>query len=971
MKLSTKIKLFVQNILRANFSVRAKLFAILIIVPYLIASVFIIFTAYFLHDIEVENMRTDIKFLAEDIIKDTDKQISEAMEETKTIANMLIIEDYQELDTALITQKLNNIIASHKVFNLILITDTAGNILAANNISYNKSALNINFLNRNYTNEMWFQHAKFGYTNNEIWFSNLKNNQLITNLYVDAKLGLEFAAPIYNAQQEVSALLFAQTDYQRMITENINLFENKLQNTYPDMLIFLCNETNKIIFPYNKNIPQDKTLFVSDLEKGAIINYKYHQINADNYLYSSATHQGSEFMNKYRWQTIIMIPKIEFNFLNIFTNRQTLILQAILLAIIICIIFFANKFSKYFNNLIFSIKNSLDMLAKGKINSIENNDIKNDEFNEIILSINKLSTGLSDITIFLTKIGDGDLNTEYKLFSSEDEIGSALKNMQRNMLAAKKEEEKRKQKDENMIWETNCLAQISDTLRKNNKDIYSLSYSTLNNLIAFTNSIQGAIYLHTQDEISGKEYLEMTAAFAWKRKLHFLYYKQELATDLISQCFIDKRTIILKELPKNFITIKSGLGKAEPTNILIVPIMLNENITGVIELASFIEYQQYIINFLEKSLQSFALTVINLKSHLFTTRLLETTQEQNQRLMQQEEELRQNFEKIRMAQEELANKDIYQQNEIHKLNKANEEKMQGLRMQQKEIIKQADEIALQNQHITDSIQYAKRIQSALLPPQELLTQLFKNHFILYLPRDIVAGDFYWIYRHNYTIYVAAADCTGHGVPGGFLSMLGIAFLNNIILKQDYIIDTSYILEELRTLFIQTLRQDCGGKEKDGMDISICAIHYDKQELQFSGAYNQVYIIRKFNDDGFVNSADIEKHISDDQKDELFELIPDKMPIGIFAKKERSFKYINFKYNNGDTLYMFSDGYVSQFGGKKNTKFYPKKFRDLLMSVHEMDFEQQRKMLENNLLEWQGERKRIDDILVMGIDLDFN
>jgi len=260
-----------------------------------------------------------------------------------------------------------------------------------------------------------------------------------------------------------------------------------------------------------------------------------------------------------------------------------------------------------------------------------------------------------------------------------------------------------------------------------------------------------------------------------------------------------------------------------------------------------------------------------------------------------------------------------------------------------EIKHQRDQIFQQKQEITDSIHYASRIQNALLPPETLLAKL-SDHFILYKPRDIVSGDYYWMTQKDGKTVILAADCTGHGVPGAFMSMLGISFMNEIVNKSD-LTQPNEILNKLRENVVNSLHQTGEeGETQDGMDLSLCVINNSKTKLQYAGAYNPLFLIRN---------------------NELIEYKADKMPIGIYKDKIGSFTNHEIEIRKGDTFYMFSDGYVDQFGGPGAKKFMARKFKDLLLSMHQKSMKEQKEVLDKTLEDWKGEIDQIDDILVMG------
>ena len=262
-----------------------------------------------------------------------------------------------------------------------------------------------------------------------------------------------------------------------------------------------------------------------------------------------------------------------------------------------------------------------------------------------------------------------------------------------------------------------------------------------------------------------------------------------------------------------------------------------------------------------------------------------------------------------------------------------------------------EKILLQQKHITSSIVYAKRIQNAVLPPEEFLLKIIPEHFILFKPRDIVSGDFYWAAKKNNTSFIAAVDCTGHGVPGAFMSMLGISFLNEIVNKNPIEkLSAANILEQLRTYIKTSLRQT--GKEdetKDGMDMALCSIDLDKNILQFAGAQNPLILIRN---------------------NELIQYKGDKMPIGIHII-EKSFTNHEIEIQKNDSLYIFSDGFIDQFGGDNNKKFMIRNFKNLLVEIAKKPMAEQKLFLDGILVDWiskSTEFDQIDDILVIGIKI---
>jgi serine phosphatase RsbU (regulator of sigma subunit) len=254
-------------------------------------------------------------------------------------------------------------------------------------------------------------------------------------------------------------------------------------------------------------------------------------------------------------------------------------------------------------------------------------------------------------------------------------------------------------------------------------------------------------------------------------------------------------------------------------------------------------------------------------------------------------------------------------------------------------------ITEQKKEITDSIQYASRIQNAMLPPGDYVDKLLPDRFIIFMPRDIVSGDYYYITEKDDKVICVAADCTGHGVPGAFMSMLGIAFLNEIISKQAEL-HTDEMLGELRSHIVKNLHQTGKeGESQDGMDLALYIADLKNMKLEFSGANNSLILFRN---------------------GEMIEAKADKMPIGIHTRIEEDFTRHNLDLQKGDMIYTFSDGYPDQFGGPNQKKFMIKKFKKMLNDINQKSMEEQKSVMENTLAEWMSETEQVDDILVIGV-----
>ncbi len=268
-------------------------------------------------------------------------------------------------------------------------------------------------------------------------------------------------------------------------------------------------------------------------------------------------------------------------------------------------------------------------------------------------------------------------------------------------------------------------------------------------------------------------------------------------------------------------------------------------------------------------------------------------------------------------------------------------------LEEKNKIIEEKSLIVEEQHkdITDSIKYAERIQAAILPPERLWKTILPNSFVFYQPKDILSGDFYWIEESAEHIFIAAADCTGHGVPGALMSIVNYNLLNKAVLEKG-LTDAGKILDGVNSWLTQSLHQSYqAATVRDGMDLSLCVINKQTNQLNFAGAFNSIYIIKG---------------------NFLEEISPDKQPVGAYIEDNiRPFKSKFIQLNKNDVVYMFTDGYADQFGGEKGKKYKYKKLQALLSEAHTLSFDIQKEMVSDSINTWKGNIEQIDDMLLLG------
>jgi len=281
------------------------------------------------------------------------------------------------------------------------------------------------------------------------------------------------------------------------------------------------------------------------------------------------------------------------------------------------------------------------------------------------------------------------------------------------------------------------------------------------------------------------------------------------------------------------------------------------------------------------------------------------------------------------------------------------------------IQEQHDMVYSQKEMITDSISYAERIQSALLPSKTLLDEMMGEYFVILKPKDIVSGDFYWVKEVQDHLVIVGADCTGHGVPGAFMSMLGMTLLNGLINERCFDAPGA-ILENLRHKIKVMLDQDgASDEQKDGMDVALAILNKKTREVHFAGANNPLYIVRNKE---LGTGKDLEAFASrENEKFQLFEIKGDKQPVGTHWE-ETPFTTHSIPLLEKDSIYLFSDGFIDQFGGDKRKKFMSGNFKKLLLSVQHESMDKQARILEETFESWRGEVEQIDDVSVIGVKI---
>ncbi|MBN1187603.1 MAG: PAS domain-containing protein [Bacteroidales bacterium] len=482
------------------------------------------------------------------------------------------------------------------------------------------------------------------------------------------------ASPIYDGEEKIGILVFqiGINNVNNLISSNGNWREEGLGETGEVYLV-----GNDMLMRSNARLMEEnKESYLKVMQKNGISDRTINQINkfGTSVLLQEINNDavrealkgisGNEIVNGYKgekvlcsyspinvdgmnWAIVAEISASE-------TFKQLNKLRWILI-IAIVLIFFAvniigNKYSKGLSVRINKIRNAISTLAKGEAFTLLETKFR-DEIGQTILAVNQLVQRINSASDFATSIGKGEFNFEFKALSDNDRLGVSLTQMKESLQEAKEEEKKRIVEDEKRNWATQGIAKFSEILRSDNDNIEKLSYSIISNLVDYLGANQAGMFIMNDDNPDEK-YLELVAAYAYNRQ-KFITKKIETGEGLVGTVAMEKNTVYLTEIPEDYISITSGLGKANPRSLLIVPLKVEEEVLGILEIASFNEFQSFEIEFVERVAESIASTITTVKINERTAALLVESREKANEIAQQEEEMRQNLEEMQATQEEL------------------------------------------------------------------------------------------------------------------------------------------------------------------------------------------------------------------------------------------------------------------------------------------------------------------------------
>ncbi|MFO8234523.1 MAG: GAF domain-containing protein [Bacteroidales bacterium] len=472
----------------------------------------------------------------------------------------------------------------------------------------------------------------------------------------DEYMNSNFAFPIMHSNQFIglAGIDVDLKSFQEIINE-IEPFENSFAYLLSNDGTFAAHPKDELLGKKIENVhPQftDQNDILNNVEKGKSFSLAYRDEETNQkYYYSFAPVEISEVDTPWSIVTIVPYDAIQNRANQIFYVALTVgIIGLILISIVIWVI--ANNISKPIEK----VTHVLKSIAKGKIDeSLKTNITTNDEISEMAMALNTSIDELNKKAEFANHIGQGNFEHEFELPGEEDHLGKSLIDMRDSLVKAKKEEEKRKVEDEKRRWINEGLTKFSDILRQDHDDLDKLTYNIIQNLIEYLGAVQGGLFLLNDEDKENIVY-ELKAAYAYDRQ-KFLKKHIKPGEGLIGSCVLEKKTIYMTQLPQDYMEITSGLGDANPDALLIVPLKTEEEVLGVLEIASFNKFEDHQRSFVEKVAESIASTLSSVKVNIRTSLLLEKSQQQAEEMAAQEEEMRQNMEELQATQEESARRE--------------------------------------------------------------------------------------------------------------------------------------------------------------------------------------------------------------------------------------------------------------------------------------------------------------------------
>jgi methyl-accepting chemotaxis protein len=653
---------------------------------------------------------------------------------------------------------INTMVSYYVLYDLMMITDINGKVVAANTVDKTGKFVNTrDLIGKSFANEDWFRTCISGSgPEGGAWFSDFMVNKISATVNGNNGWGMAFAAAIKDNDGNVVGTWYNFANWAE-VTQGIRKETQEALNVnLPGTFMLVTNSSNQTIDADEESLVNNAIqISEADFNNGSKFDYKGKTITTEEYTIGKATGKGAYIYKGKDWNTLTFIPKAKFNFAYFVDNLLILFIAVILITIFICYIFYllAQRISGNINKL----KGDLEVLASGNLVEIDEVNSE-DEVGQMSVALKGLVDGLKEKSEFAEKIGSGELQANYHALSNEDVLGYSLLNMRENLVRVAEDDKKRN-------WTTEGLAKFGDILRGNNEGIETLADNIISGLVKYLDANQGALFV-VNDVNKSDEFLELIACYAWNKK-KYLHMRIDKGEGLVGQAWQESDTLYITDVPEDFVNITSGLGGATPNAFLIIPLTVNDETFGVIEIASFNLFEQYHIDFVNKLAESIASTLSTAKTNERTKILLEQSQQQTEEMRAQEEEMRQNMEEMQATQEEMERKESEMSRMVEQMQQQEEE----IRQNMEEMVATQEEMEKQTMINAEQMAELKGVMAGIdatmatiefKPDGTIITandnflstvkytlpEIHGKHHRIFVPADIVNSAEYAVFWDN-------------------------------------------------------------------------------------------------------------------------------------------------------------------------------------------------------------------------------
>jgi serine phosphatase RsbU (regulator of sigma subunit)/methyl-accepting chemotaxis protein len=610
-------------------------------------------------------------------------------------------------------------------------------------------------------------------------------------------------------------------------------------------------------------------------------------------------------------------------------NEALILLTSVGAILLVGVIILMLRLSKHISKSIAHVHKYITILGKGQLPSFIVSK-RNDEISDMTESLNILIENLQNTRRFAIEVGTGNLDTDINVFDNKGDIGGSLIEMRNQLAQVAEERERTKKEADRRAWVSEGKARNAEILRSPGDDQSKFYFYLLTNIVDYLGANIGAIYIIKDIDNEDLGY-ELTAAISYNHNDTDIFSETDVKRNTyIFRAIKEQKILTVNNIPKGKLKLSSSVVEFEINSLIVSPLKLRatDKIVGALEIGAMKKFKQYKIDLLLSISNDIAIAVSNIMHHRKTERLYKHTRKQAEQLAERQEEIE--------RQKEL------------------------LQEQAKTLQESNNLLEIQKEQTAGSIRYAKSIQNAVLPDKKILERAFRNHFLIFKPRDIVSGDFYRIMfssdNERPLIFLTIADCTGHGVPGAFMSMIGSMLLQQII-DADKITDPKRILSILNERVIKALHQNKAenttNTNKDGMDIALVRIEPvsdNDYKIVFSGGKIDMYYYR----------------VQEDKT--LQKLKADRKSIGgLNTRSDKEFTDSEISLSSGDKIYIFSDG-IPDLNNSERKRFSSKSLLNLLNSLKDKKMKTQKAAIDNEIILHQGQEPQRDDMALIACEL---